>query len=92
MIKLKVGRNILNITEDDLILDNGSCYQIITQRIGYGFNKDVPMMSKRLFNELRKIGLVFTNDELSRKAQKMYHSTPITLYKFDIDRMKKYGY
>lgn len=33
MVKLKVGRKILDISENDLILDNGACYQIITQRI-----------------------------------------------------------
>lgn len=30
MVKLKVGRNILEISENDLILDNGACYQIVT--------------------------------------------------------------
>lgn len=33
MVKLKVGRNILDIDENDLILDNGACYQIVTQEI-----------------------------------------------------------
>lgn len=32
MVKLKVGRNILDISENDLILDNGACYQIVTQK------------------------------------------------------------
>ncbi len=31
MVKLKVWRNILDIDENDLILDNGACYQIITK-------------------------------------------------------------
>lgn len=26
MVKLKVGRNILELDEKDLILDNGACY------------------------------------------------------------------
>lgn len=33
MVKLKVGRNILDISENDLILDNGACYQIVTQKL-----------------------------------------------------------
>lgn len=33
MVKLKVGRNILDISKNDLILDNGACYQIVTQKI-----------------------------------------------------------
>lgn len=32
MVKLKVGRNILEIDENDLILDNSACYQIITKK------------------------------------------------------------
>ena len=44
MIQLKVGRNVLNIDENDLILDNGVCYQIITKKIGNGFNKSMPVM------------------------------------------------
>ena len=34
MVKLKVGRNIIELDEKDLILDNGSCYQIITKKVG----------------------------------------------------------
>lgn len=60
MVKLKVGRNILDISENDLILDNGACYQIVTQKIGYGFNKAVPKMSKKLFSDLKNTGLIFT--------------------------------
>ncbi len=32
MIKIKVGKNILDINKDDLILDNGACFQIITKK------------------------------------------------------------
>lgn len=31
MVKLKVGRNVLDIDENDLILDDGACYQIDTK-------------------------------------------------------------
>lgn len=31
MVKLKVGRNIIELDEKDLILDNGACYQIVTK-------------------------------------------------------------
>lgn len=55
MVKLKVGRNILDINENDLILDNNICYQIITKEIGYGFNKLKPIMSKKLFNDLKNV-------------------------------------
>lgn len=59
MIKLKIGRYICEIKKDDLILDNDACYQIITQKVGR--DKSYPIMSKKLFNDLKKTGLIFTN-------------------------------
>ena len=62
MVKLKVGRNILHIDENDRILDNGACYQIITHKVGSGFDSYCPVMSKKLFNDLKKCELIFTSD------------------------------
>jgi len=33
MVKIKVGSNILEIDKNDLILDNGMCYQIIQKEL-----------------------------------------------------------
>lgn len=52
MVKLKVGRNIIELDEKDLILDNGACYQIVTKKVG-GFDWHYPIMSKKLFNDLK---------------------------------------
>lgn len=92
MVKLKVGRNILDIGENDIILDNGSCYQIITKRIGYGFNKTIPVMSKKLFLDLKKCELIFTSEELRQAAIEKYGNRVITFWKFHIDQMQKVGY
>ena len=92
MVKLKVGRNILDISENDLILDNGACYQIVTQKIGHGFNKVTPRMSKKLFSDLKNTGLIFTNDELRQAAIKRYGNIVETYWKFNIESMKKLGY
>ena len=45
-IKLKVGRDILEIDKNDLILDNGACYQIITKEVGKINCRHSPIMSK----------------------------------------------
>jgi hypothetical protein len=92
MVKLKVGRKILDISENDLILDNGACYQIVTQRIGSGFNKACPRMSKKLFNDLKNTELIFTSEELRQAAIKKYGTSVITYWKFNIERMQKLGY
>lgn len=91
MVKLKVGRNILDISENDLILDNGACYQIVTKKVG-GFNWHYPIMSKKLFNDLKNTGLIFTNDELRQAAIKRYGNIVETYWKFNIESMKKLGY
>ena len=54
MVKLKVGRNIIELDEKDLILDNGACYQIVTKKVG-GFDWYYPIMSKKLFHDLRNL-------------------------------------
>lgn len=89
MVKLKVGRNILDIDENDLILDNGACYQITTKEI---FNKTSPIMSKKLFSDLKKCDLIFTSEGLRQKAIKKYGNHVQTYYKFNIERMKELGY
>lgn len=92
MVKLKVGRNVLDIDENDLILDNGACYQIITKKVGFGFNKSVPVMSKKLFNDLKKIELIFTSEGLRQAAIEKYGNHVMTFWKFNIKLMQKMGY
>lgn len=93
-IKLKVGRNILDIDKNDLILFNGACYQIITKRVRTSnpYADTSAEMSKKLFNDLRKLGLVFTSDNLKETAREWYGMQQMELWKFDVDRMKKLGY
>lgn len=92
MVKLKVGRNELNIDENDLILDNGVCYQIVTKTIGFGFNESIPIMSKKLFNDLKKCELIFTNEGLRQAAIRKYGNHVVAFWKFNVNRMKEMGY
>ena len=78
MVKLKVGRN-------------GACYQIVTKKVG-GFDWYYPIMSKKLFHDLKKLELIFTSEELKEDAIKKYGTSVITYWKFNIERMQKLGY
>lgn len=91
-VELKVGRYILHIDKNDLILDNGVCYQIVTKKVGRANCKHNPIMTKKLFNDLKKCELIFTNEELKRMAIRKYNIDGIVFWKFDIDRMKEMGY
>lgn len=92
MVKLKVGRKVFDIDEKDLILDNGVCYQIVTKKVGVGFNESNPVMSKKLFTDLKKCELVFTSEGLRQAALKKYGYSGVTYWKFHVDQMKKMGY
>lgn len=92
MVKLKVGRNVFDIDDNDLILDNGVCYQIITKEIRKGFDRITPKMSMKLFNDLKKCELIFTSEGLRQAAIEKYGNSVVTFWKFDVDRMKKMGY
>lgn len=92
MVKLKVGRNIIELDEKDLILDNGFCYQIVTQKIYKGFDSYYPIMSKKLFNDLKKLELIFTSEGLKQDAIKKYGSSAQTYWKFNVKSMQKLGY
>ena len=89
MIKLKIGRNIVEVSEKDIILDNGACFQLITQRDKKGH---LILVSKKLFKDLRTCGLVYTNEELTQKAMKTYGHPIYVYWKFGIPRMKELGY
>jgi hypothetical protein len=91
MAKLKVGRNIIELDEKDLVLDNGACYQIVTKRVG-GLDWYYPVMSKKLFHDLKKLELIFTSEGLKQDAIKKYGTSAITYWKFNIERMQKLGY
>lgn len=92
MVKLKIGRKVFDIDKDDLILDNGACYQIVTKRVGFVFNESIPVMSKKMFNELRKCGLIFTSEGLRQAAEEKYNHSGLKYWKFDVVTMQKMGY
>ena len=92
-VKIKLGHRIFDIDERDLILDNGLCYQLITQEVRDGYFTKSPTVSKKLFSDLKKLDLIYTNDELKNKAIARYGEGVVnTFWKFDIPRMKELGY
>ena len=91
-ITLKVGRNVLTLVVDDLILDNGACYQIETKQVGSGCNSYSPVMSKKLFNKLKKLGFVRTNSMLKENAEAKYGHSGVTYWQFNIYLMIETDY
>lgn len=90
-IQLKIGKEIYNINENDIVMDNGSCIQVITKKKQDGWYSYPVKMSKKLFSDLKKVAYLYTNEELEKISAKKY-AIPVTLYKFDTERMKQAGY
>jgi hypothetical protein len=92
-IKMKIGRYEKHIGKHDLILDNGACIQVVTQRGAWGMWDYAPLtMSKKLFKDLKKLCLIFVDEEKTKKANERYKKPCLTYYRFDIDRMIESGY
>ena len=87
---LKVGRDILDINERDMILDNGACYQIITKEVGKLCETYSPIISKSLFSKLNKCGAVYTNEMLKKKAFERYHINSCTFWAFDMKKLEEF--
>ena len=87
---LKVGRDILDINEKDIILDNGACYQIITKEVGKLCETYSPIISKSLFSKLNKCGAVYTNEMLKKKAFERYHINSCTFLSFDMKKLEEF--
>lgn len=56
-MRIKCGRKEYEVSSEDLIMDNGSCYQLILKR-GNIYGECNPIVSKSLFNQLLKEGKI----------------------------------
>ena len=79
-VKIKEMKGGLEVGENDVILYNEACYQIITQRVLIGYYETHPTISKTEFNRLLKQGLIFTPDMVYKSSY--YYDGNFTLYKF----------
>ena len=91
VVKLKIGREIYSIDENDMILDNGATYQVVTKEIRRGWSLYSPQMSKTLFKKLFQCGLIYTNEELADLAARRYTVKGCVLYKFNVAKMLELG-
>lgn len=79
MIKINIRNRIFNIGEKDIVLFNGACYQLITQRYhSEKFSFMYPVLSKQKSNKWVKSGtLVLYKEESGLKY-----------YKFDLNKLE----
>lgn len=86
-IKLKIGRKVYNIGANDILMDNGALVQLTTQN-GPFRDWTVPVLSKKLFKDLKTCCFIFEDKELTKK----YSNLKLVYYRFNIERMIEMGY
>ena len=84
---VKIGRYEFDIDENDKTMDNGACYQLITRKVGHGFNKISPIISKSLFKKLLKEEKIYLYKMGNRSDDGMRFINYIDYYKFDMDKL-----
>lgn len=91
-IEMKINRYVKHIGKDDLILDNGSCIQVTTQKgVFADYNYAPLIMSKKLFKQLKDCGFIYVDKEYTDKANSKYKKPFLTYYRFDVDAMIRSG-
>ncbi len=74
---IKAGRKEYDLNENDRILFNGACYQLITRELRIGFDKNTPIISKTLMKKLIKESKIV----LCQEKYKTPRGTEMDLYK-----------
>jgi len=64
-MKVKCGRDEFDLNKQDIIFDNGACYQITTRQTGHGWNTHIPVLAKLKAQKLIKNGqLILVKEEM----------------------------
>ena len=77
---LVFGKYNFDVNENDIILDDGKCIQLITRQEGYMWTKRIPVATLKYLDELIDKGEVYTNDELKARAKKDYPTIENPVY------------
>lgn len=92
-VQIKVGRDFIWIDDHDVIMDNGAILQIPTKQKRDGWYSYPIRMSRKLFNDLKKKNLIYTNETIQANYRsKELHECPLSFYKFHIEKMAAVGY
>lgn len=92
-VRLKIGRYEKLIGKNDIILDNGACYNVITQRGKFVKWSHQPLiMSKKLFNDLKRFEFIYVDDKKTKEEQLRTGVSCLTYYRFNIEKLVKFGY
>lgn len=90
MAELKIGRQVFDITENDVVMFNGACWQLITQTIHSGWNDYYPTVSKILCEKLLKKNILILVKKEREYTTESGKQMGLYYYKFDMDKLNEY--
>lgn len=90
MATLKIGRRVFDITDKDVILFNGACWQLLTQTIFVEHSCCYPSVSKTLCEKLLKKNILILVKKEKEYLTKDGKQMGLYYYKFDMDKLNEY--
>ena len=90
MAELKIGRRVFDITEKDIVMFNGACWQLITQTIHSGWNNYSPKASKTMCEKFVKKGILVMYRKEQEYLTQDGKQMGLYYYKFDMNKLNEF--
>lgn len=91
MAKLKIGRKFFDITENDVVLFNGACWQLVTQKLFKDWHYYYPKMSKTLCEKLLKKNILFLVKKEGEYVTESGKQMGLYYYKFNVGKLMNFS-
>lgn len=90
MAELKINRRNFDITNRDVVLFNGACWQLITQTYFSNWYNHYPLMSKTMCERFVKKGILVLHEKKDEYITSSGKQMGLYYYKFDIEKLNEY--
>lgn len=90
MAELKIGRDVFDVNDRDVVLFNGACWQLISRRIKSGWSSYCPKMSKTLSEKLLRKGVLYLVKKEGEYTTTEGKQMGLCYYKFDMDKLVEF--
>ena len=90
MAELKIGRQVFDITKNDVVIFNGACWQLMSRTVRSGWYDCHPTVSKTLCEKLLKKDILILMEKKDEYITKDGKQMGRYYYKFDMDKLNEY--
>lgn len=90
MAELKIGRNVFDITDRDVVMFNGACWQLMSQKIHKGWHDYSPKASKTMCEKFVKKGILVMCKKDKEYTTMDGRQMGLYYYKFDMDKLNEF--